>query len=110
MILGTPDDRDLDRMRRGLVIDGKRTLPAEVRVNTRGGRSASREKPTTMLQITIREGRNRQVRKMCEAIGHPVERLTRTAIGPIRDSRLRPGHWRELDAEEIDALRRASRQ
>ena len=51
--------------------------------------------------ITIREGRNRQVRKMCDAIGHPVEHLKRVAIGPIRDPRLKLGHWRELITDEV---------
>jgi 23S rRNA pseudouridine2605 synthase len=59
------------------------------------------------LLITVREGRNRQVRKMCEAIGHPVDRLKRVAIGPIRDSRLKPGEWRELTLDEVKKLRGA---
>ena len=49
-----------------------------------------------VLVITIREGRNRQVRRMCEAVGHPVRTLTRTRIGPLSDRRLKPGEWREL--------------
>ena len=96
---GIPDRHDLERLSRRMVIDGRRTGRADVTlVGERGG--------TGTLRITIREGRNRQVRKMCEAIGHPVERLTRIAIGPIRDTRLRPGQWRDLTAAEIDALRR----
>jgi pseudouridine synthase len=98
-VLGIPDRHDLERLSRGIVIDGRRTGHADVTV--------SRERSgTATLRITIREGRNRQVRKMCEAIGHPVEKLTRIAIGPIRDPRLRPGQWRDLTAAEIDALRR----
>ena len=61
-----------------------------------------------MLVITIREGRNRQVRKMCEAIGHPVDALRRVAIGPIRDERLKPGLWRDLTEPEIRKLRASS--
>lgn len=94
-LLGTPDARDLERLRRGIVLDGRRTGPAEVRVLKAG-----------LLVITIREGRNRQVRKMCEAIGHPVERLRRVAIGPLRDSRLKPGQWRELTDQEVRTLKR----
>ena len=60
------------------------------------------------LRITLHEGRNRQVRKMCEAIGHPVGRLRRVAIGPIRDDRLKPGQWRELTADEVNRLRAAA--
>ena len=52
----------------------------------------------------IHEGRNRQVRRMCEAIGHPVTRLVRTRIGPISDARLAPGEWRALRADEVRAL------
>ena len=58
----------------------------------------------SLLRITIHEGRNRQVRRMCEAIGHPVTRLVRTRIGPIVDRRLKPGEWRELTREEVRAL------
>jgi 23S rRNA pseudouridine2605 synthase len=60
--------------------------------------------------ITIREGRNRQVRRMCEAVGHPVRALVRTRIGPLQDRRLRPGRWRELTPQEVRALKaRAAR-
>ena len=58
-----------------------------------------------LLQITIREGRNRQVRRMLEAVGHPVRELTRTRIGPLTDRRLKPGTWRDLTPEEITTLR-----
>ena len=60
------------------------------------------------LQVTVKEGRNRQVRKMCEAIGHPVTALRRVAIGPLRDSRLKIGHWRELSPQEVERLRKAT--
>jgi pseudouridine synthase len=95
--LGVPDDRDLARLRRGLVIDGRRTGPADVNVLGPG-----------YLRVTIREGRNRQVRKMCEAIGHPVTRLTRVAIGPVGDAQLKPGKWRELSQVEVRKLRAAT--
>jgi 16S rRNA U516 pseudouridylate synthase RsuA-like enzyme len=58
--------------------------------------------------VTIREGRNRQVRKMCDAIGHPVAHLKRVAIGPIRDPGLKIGRWRELREDEVRKLRAAS--
>jgi 23S rRNA pseudouridine2605 synthase len=57
-----------------------------------------------VLQITIREGRNRQVRRMCEAVGHPVRELARTRIGPLTDRRLKVGTWRELTADEVRTL------
>jgi 23S rRNA pseudouridine2605 synthase len=56
------------------------------------------------LRITIHEGRNRQVRRMCDAIGHPVHRLIRVRIGPLRDAQLAPGEWRELEQRELKAL------
>jgi 23S rRNA pseudouridine2605 synthase len=57
-----------------------------------------------VLRITIHEGRNRQIRRMCEAVGHPVTRLVRTRIGPITDRSLQPGSWRELTTDEWRAL------
>lgn len=96
-VLGEPDRHDLDRLARGVTIDGRRTQLAEVKTLR-----------PDLLQVTIREGRNRQVRKMCEAIGHPVTHLRRVAIGPIRDARLKPGAWRELTEEEVRKLRKVS--
>jgi pseudouridine synthase len=98
-VLGVPDDHDLRRLSRGIVIDGRRTQPADIRIIGSGSNSAK-------LSITVREGRNRQVRKMCDAIGHPVDRLRRVAIGPIRDDRLKPGRWRDLTLEEVERLKK----
>ena len=61
-----------------------------------------------MLRIVIHEGRNRQVRRMGEAVGHPVRRLVRTRIGPVTDRKLEPGEWRELTQAEVRALERAA--
>ena len=55
----------------------------------------------SLLRITIHEGRNRQVRRMCEAVGFPVRRLVRTRIGPLRDTTLQAGQWRALEPEEV---------
>jgi len=95
-VLGEPDAHDLDRLSRGIVIDGQRTAPAQVLVRHK------------TLVITVREGRNRQIRKMCEAIGHPVTNLKRVAIGPIRDTSLKSGQWRELSEDEVARLRKAA--
>src|SRR5437667_9708259 len=70
-VLGVPDAHDLDRLARGVTIDGRRTGPAEVHV------VPGRQEGRATLRIAIREGRNRQVRKMLESIGHPVDHLTR---------------------------------
>ena len=96
-VLGVPDDHDLDRLQKGVVIDGQPTGPADVKALGPGH-----------LRVTVREGRNRQVRKMCDAIGHPVTHLKRVAIGPIQDSRLKIGHWRELSEAEVKKLRAAT--
>jgi len=98
-VLGIPDEHDLKRLAKGVTIEGERTGPAEV-VSLGPSR----------LRITVREGRNRQVRKMCDAIGHPVEELRRVAIGPIRDHKLKTGYWRELTAAEVQRLRKAADQ
>jgi pseudouridine synthase len=103
VVAGIPDAHELDRLRRGLVIDGRRTSPASVAVQPGHPQRAS----TMTLQITIKEGRNRQVRKMFEAVGHPVDRLRRIAIGPIKDHRLEPGQWRDLTIEEVKKLKLA---
>ena len=99
-VAGTPDADALERLRRGIPLDGRRTLPADVTLLSRG-----RGDRQAVLVITIREGRNRQVRRMCEAVGHPVRALTRTRFGPLDDRRLRPGHWRELTPQEIRTLK-----
>ena len=83
----------LRRLRQGIELDDGRTAPAKVSQPTPG-----------VLRLTIHEGRNRQVRRMCEAIGHPVQRLVRVRIGPLRDPALGPGEWRELTASEVKAL------
>ena len=108
-VLGVPDAHDLDRLAKGMFIDGERTRSADVRLLTGrrpGARGASANEST--LVITLKEGRNRQVRKMCEGIGHPVSSLKRVAIGPIRDDRLRPGQWRDLTVDEVRRLKKAT--
>jgi 23S rRNA pseudouridine2605 synthase len=102
-VLGVPDAHDLQRLAHGIVIEGRRTAPAQVELLPVRHNDAH-----GTLRITLHEGRNRQVRNMCEAIGHPVDRLKRVAIGPIRDDRLKPGQWRELTADEVDRLRDAA--
>jgi len=88
----------LVKMSTGVLIDGQATLPAVVHVlQSEGERS--------VLQLTIYEGRNRQIRKMCEAVGLTVARLRRTSIGPLKLGMLQPGRWRELTPAELAALR-----
>jgi pseudouridine synthase len=101
VVEGIPDDRDLDRLRRGITIDGRRSQPATVRLKRV---VSSKHGPQAVLEISIREGRNRQVRHMADAIAHPVARLKRVRIGTISDSRLRPGQFRDLTPAEIKSL------
>lgn len=97
-VQGRPSRGAIRRLREGVDLDDGRTAPAE----------ASLVAPD-LVRLTIHEGRNRQVRRMCEAVGHPVVRLVRTRIGPLRDPQLRPGRWRPLTLEEVRALERAAR-
>jgi 23S rRNA pseudouridine2605 synthase len=90
---GEPSASALTRLRKGVELDDGVTAPAKVA--TIG---------PSLLRITIHEGRNRQVRRMCEAVGHPVVRLVRTRIGPLTDTRLKAGEWRQLEVEEVRAL------
>ena len=94
---GRVDRRALSRLRSGIELEDGMTAPAKVST-IEGG----------LLRITIHEGRNRQVRRMCEAVGHPVVRLVRTRIGPLSDPDLRPGSWRLLTQAEVRSLSEAS--
>lgn len=97
-LLGVPDERDLARLARGILLDDQKTAPVHVeRLRVVGDR--------TTVRITLREGRNRQVRRMCDAIGHPVEHLRRVAIGPLRDPGLTLGRYRPLTDDEVARLR-----
>ena len=84
-------------MSSGMVIDGKKTAPAEVRV-------VQREEGRCVLEIILREGRNRQIRKMCEQLGLEVPRLKRIAVGQVKLGGLKSGAWRELTKDEVHRL------
>lgn len=94
------NDDQLVALSEGVVIDGKKTLPASVVVK-------DKEAGRAVILITIKEGRNRQIRKMCEAVGLEVARLRRISIGPLKLGMLKPGSYRELTADELRALRNA---
>lgn len=95
-VRGVPSRQAVRRLREGVELDDGPTAPAKVAVVE-----------PEVLRITIHEGRNRQIRRMCEAVGHPVQRLVRTRIGPITDPRLRPGQSRPLSGDEVLAVQRA---
>lgn len=91
------NEDQLTKLTTGVVIDGRMSMPASVRV-------VSSEQGRTVLEIVLEEGRNRQIRKMCEALGLETARLKRTAIGPVRLGMLQPGKWRELKPEEMKSI------
>lgn len=93
-------DEQLVQLAGGVEIDGRKTLPANVVVK-------EKQQGRVVLMITIKEGRNRQIRKMCEAVGLEVARLRRISVGPLKLGMLKPGTWRELTADELRAIRNA---
>ncbi|BFU96208.1 MAG: Ribosomal large subunit pseudouridine synthase E [Nitrospira sp.] len=108
-----PEEAALERLRRGVRLGDKRTRPALVRLLPQAPALPERpvpiryrkNVPTAWLELTLREGMNRQVRRMTAAVGHPTLRLVRIAIGPIMLDGLQPGQWRKLSPEELAALR-----
>src|SRR5947209_2014481 len=101
-VRGVPEERLVDKLRRGITIDGKRTLPCDIeRMHTTGKRD---DEGNSWFEVKLREGRTQQIRKMFQAVGHPVSKLRRVAIGPISDPKLTPGVWRELTKQEVKML------
>ena len=100
-VSGVPVERRLERLRRGVSLDGEKTRPATIdRVSTTGASGEG----NTWFRVLLREGKTRQIRRMFEMIGHPVSKLKRVAIGPIRDERLPVGAFRRLTDAEVRAL------
>lgn len=109
-----PSNEALETIARGVVVEGKKTLPAEVELLEQEPTLPERNPPirfrknvpTAWIQLSLREGRNRQVRKMTAAIGHPTLRLVRISIGALKlfELALEPGHWRVLNTDQVDGL------
>ena len=102
---GVPDESQLERLRRGVMIGGRRTAPAVVRIVDTG--LGARE-DQALVSIALHEGRTRQVRDMCDAIGHPVVRLKRVRFGPIVDRMLKVGEHRDLSSREVAMLKQTA--
>ena len=103
-VKGIPPEEAIDRLRRGVVLeDGVRTAPAKV---TRTGETGS----NAWFEVVLHEGRNQQIRRMFDLIGHSVVKLRRVAIGRVHDERLKPGMWRRLTASEVAGFKRAARR
>lgn len=98
LVKGSPNPSEIMQFETGLLIDGQYTQPASLKI--------LKAERNSLLKIIISEGRNRQVRKMCEAIGHPVIKLKRVAIGHITLGSLEKGQWRYLENQEIKDLKR----
>ncbi|GIV06202.1 MAG: pseudouridine synthase [Fimbriimonadales bacterium] len=99
-VRGKPSEKALNRLREGVLLEEGVTAPAIVRLIRAGSEQS-------LLEMVLREGRKRQIRRMCQAVGHPVQRLVRIAIGDLRLPRdLPPGKWRALTEEEYNALLR----
>ncbi len=95
-VSGSPKPAAVRALREGVEIGDGRSLPAKVSLVS-----------PSVLRITVKEGRNRLVRRMCQSVGHPVLRLVRTRIGPLSDHRLAPGDWRSLTNTETRSLEKA---
>jgi 23S rRNA pseudouridine2605 synthase len=104
LVRGVPSQSALEKLRRGVVIDDKRTAPADVQV-AEAPQSHRAMTEHTWLRITIHEGRKRQVRRMCAAVGHQVRELVRTRVGPIALEGIGRGRTRVLTEKEVAALR-----
>ncbi len=102
-VRGKVGRRALSALRQGVELEDGVTAPAEVNLKKQSAKTA-------LVEVTIREGRKRQVRRMFAAVGLPVEELHRRRFGPITDKGLEPGGWRELPADEVEALRRAGEE
>jgi 23S rRNA pseudouridine2605 synthase len=99
VVEGVPSSQSLAALREGVELEDGLTAPAEVRVL---GRAAG----STVIELTLHEGRKRQVKRMCAAVGHPVIRLHRSRYAGLEPGELEPGEWRELTPEEVERLRR----
>jgi 23S rRNA pseudouridine2457 synthase len=113
-----PNEDVLERLRGGVVLNGKTTKPAVARLLSDDPQLPDRpvpirfrkNVPTAWLEIMLREGLNRQVRRMTAAVGHPTLRLVRVAVGPVVLGGLQAGEWRELASSEIEQIYSAARQ
>ncbi len=102
-VAGKADDKVIEKLASGVVIDGRPTLPCDVFV-------MERKEDRTVLGFVIHEGRNRQIRKMCEAVGYEVLRLKRVEIAGVKLGGLKVGSWRELNDRELTRLQNVTKQ
>ena len=113
-VRGTPRESDLDRLRAGVFLEGRRTAPAEITPRnphrpTGARRRGEPESENSWWIVKLSEGRTRQIREMFFQIGHPVQKLRRVAIGPLKAPELEPGALRELSEKEVEKLLKSAR-
>lgn len=101
-VRGVPQERIIEKLSRGITLDGKRTAPCEIRRLRTTGRGE--DEGNSWYEVKLREGRTQQIRKMFSAVGHPVVKLRRVAIGEVRDASLEAGQWRDLTPREVKLL------
>jgi pseudouridine synthase len=102
LVKGVPPGKSLGHLASGIMLEDGKTAPAEVKLK-------KIENSNALLDISIHEGKKRQVRRMFDAIGHPVLRLKRIAFGPLKLDKMKPGEWRYLTHQEINALNKLKR-
>jgi 23S rRNA pseudouridine2605 synthase len=100
IVKGKPDDKALEKLRKGVYVEGRRTAPAKVWVEREAG------KDQADLRLILHEGRKRQVRLMCDSVGHPVVSLKRVRIGSLRLGKMRRGECRMLSKDEVETLKK----
>jgi 23S rRNA pseudouridine2605 synthase len=99
---GRPIDRDIAKLRRGIRLEDERLAPCEIELIEEG--------PNPWYEVRLHQGRNQQIRRMFQAIGHPVEKLRRVQIGFLSDGKLKPGEWRFLTEHEVNQFKRESKR
>ncbi|MEP6995850.1 MAG: pseudouridine synthase [Acidobacteriota bacterium] len=104
-VAGEPTEARLQKLRAGVRLEEGRTKPCQIQRMSATPRQGG-EEGNTWLRVTLREGRTRQIRRMFESVGHPVSKLKRVAIGPVRDPDLPSGAYRRLSASEVAALQK----
>jgi len=103
LVKGVPPGKILGELSRGIMLEDGKTAPAEVKLK-------KIENGNALIDITIHEGRNRQVRRMFEAVGYPVIRLKRISFGPLEIGKMKPGDWRHLTSREVETLKRLTKK
>jgi 23S rRNA pseudouridine2605 synthase len=97
-VAGEPTAKSLDRVRKGMFVDNERLAPCEIK--------ELKPSPNPWLEVTLHQGRNQQIRRMFQTVGHPVEKLRRVRIGFLEDERLAAGEWRLLSEDEVERFKR----